>query len=234
MVRPEVRSFLYRLLFPSFCPVCKTPSGVHEHAPFCPSCWSGIVPYTGPRCAVCGRPFQSEHGKVCGECITKEPPFAKAFSYGLYEGPLEEAVKALKFSKIKRLSRPLGRLVASLPLPEADAIAAVPLSKKGLLQRGFNQSLLLGKELSKNSGLPLFPNALIKIKETMPQALLSRKERLTNLKGAFRAEGEASGKTFLLVDDVMTTGATLAECSKALLKAGAKEVYAVALARAAG
>jgi ComF family protein len=189
-------------------------------------------PYSGPRCGICGEPFPSEHGLVCAECITKPPAFSRAFSYGLYEGTLEQAVKALKFSKIKRLSREMGKLLRKIPLPETDGIAAVPLSRKGLLERGFNQSLLLAKEISDFSGTPLLPNALFKIKETRPQALLSKKDRLANLKGAFMAGEEAAGNTILLVDDVMTTGATLHECSKALLKAGAKEVFAATLARA--
>jgi len=230
----KARSFLYTLLFPSRCPICDAPSGDSDYPPLCSSCWGGIAPYAGPRCEICGTPFPSEHGKVCGECIIKRPPFKKAFSYALYGGAIEEAVKGLKFSKLKKLSGPLGKFVTTLPLPEADGIAAVPLSKKGLLARGFNQSLLIGKELSRARGVPLFPNALIKIRETKPQALLPKKERLANLKGAFRAEGELAGKTVILVDDVMTTGATLAECSKALLKAGAEEVFAVTVARAAG
>lgn len=112
-----------------------------------------------------------------------------------------------------------------------DAVTAVPLSKKRLLERGFNQSMLLGKHIAARSGAELLPHAILKVKETRPQAGLNRKERTRNLRGAFLAGDCVSGKAVLLVDDVITTGATVGECAKALARAGAKEVFVAALAR---
>jgi ComF family protein len=174
----------------------------------------------------------SEYTTVCGQCLAKKPPFSKVFFYGMYEGVLAEAINRLKFHGLRRLSRPLGRLLLNLELPAVDAVLAVPLSTKGLRERGFNQSLLIAKVVSANLRVPLLMDALFKRKETSPQIGLSRKERLANLKNAFAVAGDVKDLRLLLVDDVMTTGATVSECSRVLLKAGAREVIVLALARA--
>lgn len=224
-------SFL-ELIFPATCPVCKGPAPSVPYTPFCPDCWGEIEPYNGPSCQICGEPFTSEHGIHCSNCLKDPPPFTKAYSFGLYGGVLEEAIKTFKFGKQKTLSRPLGEMLCSIKdLPEADAVVAVPLVKKALLERGFNQSLLLASVFSKITGIPLLPHALMKIKDTSPQAMMNRKERLLSLKGAFSAR-DVTGKKIIIVDDVMTTGATMRECSKTLIKAGASQVFSVTLARA--
>jgi ComF family protein len=176
-------------------------------------------------------PFSSEYSKVCGQCLKKEPPFSKVTNYGLYEGVLAEAINQLKFHGIKRLSKPLGRLLLSLDLPKMDGIVPVPLSVKRLRERGFNQSLLIARVVSKAIRVPLLMDILFKKKETTPQIGLSAKQRQTNLKDAFEANGDIKGLHLLLVDDVMTTGATVTECSRQLRKAGAKEVVVLTLAR---
>jgi ComF family protein len=163
------------------------------------------------------------------ECLREPPVFKRVLFYGLYEGALMEAIRLLKFSSIKRLARPLGELLAGLELPEADLIVPVPLEKASLKERGFNQTLLIADALSKRCGVPLGTGVLFKIRKTPPQVGLSREERLKNLRGAFRAN-DLKGKKVILIDDVITTGATCTECSRALYRAGAKEVTAVVLA----
>jgi ComF family protein len=164
--------------------------------------------------------------------MKKSPPYARVIAYGLYEGVLKEAISRFKFYGLRRLSRPLGGLLPNLPIPEADAIVPVPLTAKGLRQRGFNQSLLIARVVSKKTGIPLNIDTLFKIKETPPQVGLSASERHKNLAGAFEVKGDLKGKRILLVDDVVTTGATAAACSKALLKAGAQEINVLTIARA--
>lgn len=161
------------------------------------------------------------------------PLFSKVLSYGLYEGVLQEAISQLKFHGVKRLSKPLGRLLLSFELSgiDLDGIVPVPLSMKRLRERGFNQSLLIARIVSEEKGIPMLIDILLKKKETPPQTELSAKERLSNLKGAFEVKGNIEGMRILLVDDVMTTGATVTECSKELIKAGAKEVIVLTLAR---
>lgn len=137
----------------------------------------------------------------------------------------------MKFSGIKRLAKPLSGLLMELDIPDSDVIIPVPMTKSSLLKRGFNQSLLIAKEVSIIKGIPLDIDSLQKAKETLPQVGLRAEERVKNLKNVFSLKGDLRGKRVLLVDDVMTTGATLRECSKTLLKAGAIEVKGLVLAR---
>ena len=225
-------SKILNILYPSDCPACGKASDVFHHSPICAACWSEIRRYSGPSCKICATPFASEYGQVCGQCLKKDPPFSKVLNYGLYEGALSAAINHLKFYGIKRLAKPLAGLLCASDLPGLDGIVPVPLSISRLRERGFNQSLLIARVLSRKFHIPLLMDNLMKIKETPPQIGLSAKERLLNLKNAFGVKGDIKGFRILLVDDVMTTGATVTECSKVLMKAGAKEVIVLTLARA--
>jgi len=224
-------SVFLNIIYPSKCPLCGSAPDVFNYSPICSTCWSKVKRYRGPSCRFCGIPFSSEYSKVCGQCLKKPPPFSTVITYGLYEGVLAEAINQLKFHGVKRLSKPLGALLQSLNLPRVDFIMPVPLSLKSLRERGYNQSLLIARVISKSVKVPLIIDALLKKKETSPQIGLSAKERLSNLKNAFEVKGDIKGLRLLLVDDVMTTGATVTECSKQLIKAGAKEVIVLTLAR---
>jgi ComF family protein len=220
------------ILYPSKCPLCGNLTDGFIYSPICSSCWSKIDIYKGPSCEICNLPFSSEYSRVCGQCIKNPPPFSMVISYGLYDGVLAEAINQLKFYNVKRLLKPLGRLLLNFDLPEMDGLVPVPLSIRRLRERGFNQSLLIARVISKNIRIPLLMDTLLKVRETPPQTGLSAKERLLNLKNAFVVKGNVEGLRLFLVDDVMTTGATVTECSKQLLKAGAKEVVVLTLARA--
>ena len=201
-------------------------------APFCSECWSGIKKYTGPACRICATPLTSEDATICAECMKKPPLFSKAMSFGLYEDTLASAIHFFKFQRIRRLRRPLGDLLLSFDMSGIDALVPVPLSFRGLRERGFNQSLLLAKSLSDKTRVPVIMDGILKKKDTPAQIGLSKKERGLNLKGSFTAERNFSGMRLLLLDDVMTTGSTANECSKVLLRADAKEVLVLTLARA--
>lgn len=177
-------------------------------------------------------PFTSEYAGICSQCLKKAPPFSRVINYSLYDGVLAEAINHLKFHGLKRLAKPLGKLLLDFDLSGMDSVVPVPLSIKRLRERGFNQSLLLARVISREKKLPLLIDILFKKKETPPQTGLSGKERLLNLKNAFVVKRDIRGLRLLLVDDVMTTGATVTECSKQLMKAGAKEVTVLTLARA--
>ena len=153
-------------------------------------------------------------------------------NYGIYSDALAEAINLMKFSGLRRFANPLGKLLLNLEMPECDGIIPVPLSKSALRERGFNQSLLMAKVISKNLRISVHMDMLLKIKDTLPQVGLNAKERRKNLRGAFKASGKINKLRLLLLDDVMTTGATARECSKALMSAGAKEVIVITLARA--
>jgi ComF family protein len=164
--------------------------------------------------------------------MQETPPFSKIIPYGLYEGVLAEGIHQFKFHRVRRLSKPLGSFLLCLDIPDADGIIPVPLTKKGLIRRGFNQSLLLAHIIARRTGIALCMESLFKVKETPPQVGLSARERITNLRNAFDVRGNLKDMSLLLVDDVITTGATVRECSRMLMKAGAKEVTVLALARA--
>ncbi len=177
-------------------------------------------------------PLGSVYAEICSQCLKKSPPFSKVFNYSIYEGVLAEAINYLKFHKLKRLAKPLSKFLINFDFNGLDGIVPVPLSKNRLVERGFNQSLLFARAISKEKKIPLLIDNLIKIKDTSPQTGLSGKERRLNLRNAFSVKGNIKGLRLLLVDDVMTTGATVTECSIQLIKGGAKEIIVLTLARA--
>lgn len=229
---PVLISKIINVLYPSECPSCGNETDNFRTAPFCSSCWSGIKKYTGPSCRICATPFNSEDANICSECMKQPPYFSKAMSFGLYDGILESALHCFKFQRIKRLHRPLGDLLLNVDFAGIEAVMPVPLTIKGLRERGFNQSLLLAKVVSYRRKTPLIMDGLIKKTETVPQIGLTRKERRLNLKNAFGTTRTFPGMKLLLVDDVMTTGSTVNECAKELLRAGADEITVLTLARA--
>jgi ComF family protein len=224
-------SSILNLLFAANCPACGKPADDYRFNPICKTCWYSIDRYTGPGCRVCGLPTPSEYTGLCAACIGDPPPYGKIHFYGLYNGALREAIHLLKFQRIRRLAQPLAGMLLDLPLGQCDAIVPVPLHPKSLRAREFNQTALLGYRLSKALNVPLVLGALNKVKETPLQTEMTGKERRRNLRRAFTASEAVQGKRLLLIDDVITTGATVYECSRVLKKAGAESVEAVALAR---
>lgn len=223
---------LLRILYPETCPVCEEQPSEHDTAPICLSCWQTITPYNGPFCTTCGKPLSSDASITCSDCLNDEPAFSAARSFGLYDGTLRDAVHLFKFHGKRRLSKPLSGMLCCLELPRAHAIVPVPLHKKRLRSREFNQSALLARHLSRHTGLPPLYNSLVKVRDTSPQVGLRAKERRKNLKNAFRVTDKVSirGKDLILVDDVFTTGATIRECSRLLREEGSGKIYAVLLA----
>jgi ComF family protein len=232
IARQSLISRFFNILYPARCPLCGNTPDVFVHSPFCRSCWSEVQRYTGPSCRICALPFTSEHSNICGQCLKKAPPFSRVISYGLYEGVIREAINQFKFFGLRRLSEPLGNLLLGLELPAADGVVPVPLTLRRLRERGFNQSLLIARIIAKEIRAPLLMDILTKEKETHPQIGLTARERLLNLRNAFAVNGSLKGMRLLLVDDVMTTGATVTECSKQLMRSGAEEIIVVTLARA--
>jgi len=228
------------ILFPPLCHVCRcylsNPTDIH----LCDGCREKILAVSSPLCTICGVPFATENGidHPCGHCLTTRRPFAGARAAARFEGPLQELIHRFKYGKKIHLSRPLGLLTATAlgdfhPARSADYIVPVPLHRKRLRARGFNQSQLIGQVLAKSWGIPLSVNNLRRIRWTDPQTGLSAAERERNIRGAFAvvAPNRLAGKRLLLVDDVYTTGSTITECAKYLLQSGAKEVHVVTVAR---
>ncbi len=188
-------------------------------------------------CCQCALPFAgvTNSSHLCGRCIKESPAYTNVFTVGLYEQTLRQAIHQFKFNQKVGLDRPLGQLMAQSIASDLDIdlIIPVPLHRKRLQERSYNQALLLAREISRIKKIPLEIDLLQKQKETASQQGLSAREREQNLQNAFVVAGGVKAKTVLLVDDVMTTGATVAACSKELKGAGAAAIHVVVIGRAA-
>jgi ComF family protein len=233
-------------LYPPRCRYCKESIVGQDEECFCPNCRRKIRLVSHPLCATCGRPFLDSSGDdhLCGACLIRDPYFALARAWACYpreesdEHPLREVVQRFKYGRKVSLGKPLGRWMArgcfaffqGWPL---DVVIPVPLHPKRLRWRGFNQSVILAREVGRLWGFPMDPWMLLRSRETPPQTELSEEERRRNVRRAFSLNPAKSvrGKNVLLVDDVYTSGATVNECSRTLVRAGAKEVRVLTLAR---
>lgn len=225
------------LVLPPFCCLCgRTTDGDG----ICPSCEEGFERVSRPFCVRCGDPFPSREAldHPCPVCIKKPPPFRIARSLALYKGGLAEALQALKFRGKTSLAAPLSRLLSSCDMDFHlyDLLIPVPLHRKRLMARGFNQALLLARGLGRVHSIKVDFRLLKRVKDTPPQTGLHRKERLQNLKGAFAVTDPAllRGKKALLIDDIYTTGTTVRECARVLKKAGVEFVDVLTVARVKG
>jgi len=175
-----------------------------------------------------------EQGR-CALCRRGVRGFDAAYSFGFYEAELRQLIHLFKYGRVRTLSGPLGKLLAlALPREQAfDVIVPMPLYWRKRWQRGFNQSELLAREIGRRMHTPV-ENALRRVRNTAAQAGLTSAKRRLNVSGAFQAKKRANidGRRVLLIDDVMTTGATAASCARALQRAGARQVTLLTLARA--
>ncbi|WP_420264147.1 ComF family protein [Candidatus Magnetominusculus dajiuhuensis] len=219
------------ILFPSLCPVCGRPSDELATSPICGVCWANMSRLPANVCSVCSKPLQVEGITKCGDCYAEKPFYSTVRAYARFSGAMKEAIHLFKFSGVRRLARPLAELLKKIEIPEADLIVPVPLTKKRLTERGFNQSLLLAKAISDFTQIPLSYDTLLKVKETPHQTTLRGTERVKSLRNAFRSAISVKGKKIAVVDDVMTTGATINECARALIKADALSVLGIVAAR---
>jgi ComF family protein len=233
MIRSSILRLLnnsLNLIYPARCPVCGGKADNFATSPICKDCWSKIIPLDEHCCQICSKPLGAIYMKICADCLKTKPYYTKVISFTAFEGTIREAIHLYKYSSITRFADAISQLMFSLELPEADIMTAVPVTKKRLQERGFNQSLLLARKLGKRFNIPAHFNLLAKIKETEHQALLKGQERRAALKGAFVTTEKINGQVIILVDDVMTTGTTINECSKTLISGGASKVYAIVAA----
>lgn len=192
---------------------------------FCAKCKSTVTFNNATTCPLCGR--KTNLPEICMECKDKAPLFDKAVSAFVYDGGARELVIDFKNSK-PYLKEYFADLLADkcAQFDDADGIVAVPMTKKSYRKRGYNQSELLAKALSKRLKIPYIKYAVDKVKETAGQKTLTKREREQNLKGCFKADRDlVSGKNLIVVDDVLTTGATADAMCKELKLRGATKVY---------
>ncbi len=221
------RSFAATLL-PQDCFLCAAPSGGDF---LCPSCADSLPRLTAERCPVCALPTPGAN--VCGACLKRAPHFDAAQAVFGYEFPVDRLIQSLKYAHRLASADFFGKALAQTSTPHCpDLIVPVPLSTARLRQRGFNQALEIARPLARALGAPLEVSHIHRRRDTAPQASLPWKERTKNIRHAFECEIDLTGKTVLLVDDVMTTGATLDELARTLKAHGAVRVEACVLARA--
>lgn len=190
----------------------------------CAACVAELpaLPDACPRCAL-----PSPAGAVCGSCLTHPPHFDATLALWRYEFPCDGLVQALKYRARLALAGFFARSLASRTLPEVDLIVPMPLHARRLAERGFNQAL----EIARHLGRPIEPRGVLRVKHTPPQTELPYEERAKNVRGAFQCKLDLTGARVAVLDDVMTTGATLNELARALKRAGAARVENLVIAR---
>jgi ComF family protein len=227
------------LALPPLCAACREPV---EGRGLCPSCWSKLSFITRPYCERLGTPFVYDPGPgiLSMEAIADPPAYNRARAAVRFDEISRALVHALKYGDRLDLAPMMGRWISQAGrelLAEADALVAVPLHWRRLWARRFNQSAMLAATVSRQTGVPVAAGALKRVKPTAQQVGLSRSERAANVQGAFRVpdDGKAAvaGRRLILIDDVLTSGATVDGCARALLRAGAANVDVLVFARVA-
>jgi ComF family protein len=213
-------------LFPPRCAGCKR-LGAH----WCAECQAGSRRILEPFCRTCGFPLELD--QECPICKHERFAFDAARSWARYEGNLRQAILSLKHRRNELLASQLSQALTGLVDEDwhVDMIVPVPLASERLTQRGYNQTDLLAAGLGGSLSLPVARHALMRQHETLPQVGLDPKQRRKNLRGAFIASDLVAAKNIVVLDDIMTTGATLDAAAHALKKGGAERVYALSLAR---
>ncbi len=210
---------------------------VSEHGNICPECFGEFKIIGKHQCHCCGLPFEFDMGEEarCKFCIAEKPKFRQVRAFCYYEGTGRKLAIKLKFGDGTYLAPHISRLMANSydeALAKADIISPIPLHFRRKLGRKYNQAGLLAKNIAKARNIDYQPLLLKRVRHTKSQTRLNRENRQKNVENAFAAtHGSLKGKTILLVDDVMTTGATMNECAKVLRKAGAHKVYGIVFAR---
>ena len=228
------------LIYPPACLACRKATA--QSNALCGACWGGIRFIERPFCERTGTPFPLDlgaEGLVSPDVIADPPVYARARAVARFEdGPVRRLAHQLKYGDRLDLAGPMGAWMARAGddlLGEADLLIPVPLHRSRLIARRFNQSALLARAISGRSGVPVDADTLHRRKATSPQVGLTRSQRAANVQGAFHVAPECAlaveGRAVVLVDDVLTSGATINAAARALLRAGARRVDVLVFAR---
>ncbi len=239
-----LKSAFLNTIYPPRCLACPAPTAAAQG--LCPACWRDTHFISGTACDRCGVPLMGARAAgsgtedLCESCLSHPPAWDRGAAAVVYAGAGRRVVLALKHGDRLDMVRPLAGWMAAageVLLDEADLIVPVPLHWRRLLKRRYNQSAELGRALARTAGKPLAVDVLNRSRATVPQERMDRARRRANQAGAFTVSSRhrvvLDGATVLLIDDVLTTGATLSACAEALREAGAARVNVLVLARVA-
>ncbi|MET0747809.1 MAG: ComF family protein [Rhizobium sp.] len=237
LLRPWL--MLTDLLYPPTCAACGAATGSHRS--LCPRCWAGIRFIERPYCEVLGSPFSHDLGTgiLSAEAIAEPPLFDRLRSAAIHDGVVRDLVHGLKYRDRVDLAPMMAEWMLRASdgtVAACDALVPVPLHRSRLFSRKFNQAAELARHLARQSGKPLLPSTLVRVKRTSQQVGLGARARQDNVRGAFaiarHRDNDVFGRRIVLVDDVYTTGATVAAATRVLKKAGAADVSVLTFARA--
>lgn len=210
---------------------CVLCGSMSHDGQWCAACDAALPYLDAPHCPVCALPTPT--GEVCGHCLKDPPLFTRTIAVFSYSFPLDKLVQAMKYGEQLALANAFAEKLAlridKSDLP--DGIVPMPLHPAKLRERGFNQSLLLAATVARKLNIELLASACQRVRDTPPQSALPWKERKRNVRNAFRCDKDLSGKRVALVDDVLTTGASLNALAEAVQKRGAAEISAWVVAR---
>lgn len=220
----KLKKVILDTIFPPRCLNCKRLGRY-----ICDECAQKIIKIKYQNCPICHR--KTTDYKLCAGCRRKSGLYGLV-ALGYFHDPvLKNIIHEYKYNGIYAAGDELAAMVESLIPPEIDSVTFAPMSRKRFNFRGYNQAEILAREIGRLTGKPVL-SGLVKTRHTKSQVGLERRERLKNLEGAFVCrDNNVAGRSILLVDDVLTTGATLSGCAKALRRAGAKRIWALVLAR---
>lgn len=222
------------LLFPTRCPVC---DGVvkRKEGLICTGCRNGFKTVTEPFCLSCGKPLSAESSQYCNDCAGKPHKYIRGRALYEYESAAA-SIYRFKYGGRREYARFFGREIAGclekfIRKAAPDALIPVPLSRKRLSRRGYNQAQLLAEVIGEEMGIPVFPHLAVRVRDTLPQKELNAQERQNNLKRAFKiCRNDVKLSTIIIIDDIYTTGSTIDAMAYELRQAGIKHIYFAALA----
>lgn len=227
---------LLKILYPERCPGCDAALPLKSELGFCKECTEKLIVLKEPLCEVCGRKVKT-FGEICKDCLTKERFFDGGRALYGYSSVTEGIYRFKymnRFPYAKAYAKEINRYLSEwLSIINPDVLIPVPLNKKRLIKRGYNQAEELAIEISLLTGIPVNSTSLVRIKNTTPQKTEGKKGRLSNMKKAFIVkENVVKFRRVVLIDDIFTTGSTIDACAKELKAAGVEKVYFLTLARA--
>lgn len=225
---------LIHLLYPKKCPVCGSAKTADEKDVFCPDCYKNLIWVEEPCCKHCGKPVASEKVELCCDCGRRDSQLRQGTALWVYDDKGKQMMHLYKYTGQSVLSEVFGRELIKhkgrqIAAWQPDVVMAVPLHRRRLWFRGYNQAEKLAGYVAQALKIPVMESGLIRLKNTRPQNQLNDKQRRHNLSDVFEVPASAmkqiQGKRILLMDDIYTTGSTLEACGSALRQAGAEDIY---------